>query len=188
MAKKVPKGTQPSFPVDMYAEHRRLEFTNNLLAEEARLAKDSLKVALDKLGFDWSPASRDYSIMRSVLAVASLPEVERSLALSEERRVESLQTIIQLRRSVEQLLLDRDEILTALTRQVPTVSYRCVYLGQYAVVIDTELGSACWFIEPKSTDRFQHLEERTAPSRVLTEQERTAALVMLTLASPDLSG
>lgn len=185
MANKAPTGAQPSRPSDLYSAKLRLEFTNELLMEEARLAKDALKVALDKLGFDWNPASRDYSIMRSVLAVTALPEVEKLLARSEERRAEALHTIVQLRRSVEQVLQDRDEVLVALTHQVPGTSYRCNYLEQDAVVIETELGNACWFIEPEVTGQFQHLAEREPPAQVLSQKERTAALLLLTLSSGD---
>lgn len=186
MARTTPTGAQFARPpTDLYMENRRLELANDLLAEEARLAKDALKVVLDKLGFDWNPASRDYSIMRSILSVTPLPEVEKLLSRSEERRVESLHTIVQLRRTVEQVIHDRDEVLVALTHQVPKDSYRCTYLEQYAVVIETELGNACWFIEPEAFSQFHYLDERQPPEQVLSKCERTAALVLLAMSGAD---
>lgn len=179
MANSIADGARYSTAAQLLQQLQRLEHTNTMLAEEARLAKDALKAALDKLGFDWSPASRDYSILCKVLAVASLPEVEQSLQRSEERRVSALQTIVQLRHAVTDVMKERNDVLLALVRQCPTISYRCRYLDNDAIVIETGMGAACWFIDPTISHAFEFLEERPAPDQILEKHERPMALTML---------
>lgn len=179
MAQAISQGTSSSCAAQLFKDLQILEHTNTLLSEEAGIAKAALKTALDKLGFDWSPASRDYSIMRRVLSVASLPELEESLQLSEERRVSALHSIVQLRNSVTDLMGDRNEILAALAKQFISQSYRCRHLEKPAIAIWSELGTALWFIEQADEHLFDFLPLREVPSRILTDSERKLALSFL---------
>jgi hypothetical protein len=179
MANTMADGAKYSTAAQLLKQLKRLEHTNTMLAEEARLAKDALRSALDKLGFDWSPASRDYTILCEVLAVASLPEVERSLQHSEERRVKALQTIVQLRHAVSDVMKERNDVLLALVRHCSGSCYRCTYTGHSAVVIETDMGNACWFVETNAFSAFEFLTERPAPIKILAKHERSLALAVM---------
>jgi hypothetical protein len=161
---------------NLFNEVKRLEYTNGMLRDEASYAKEALKAALDKLGFDWSPASRDYSIMQRVLEAASLPEVEASLQRSEELRTRANHTILQLRQAVRLLVRDRDSLLLAFVNSFADKTYRCNYMGDFAVIVETDVGNLCWFIDEDSTALFEDLPLRDTPQSVLSEHERAALM------------
>ncbi|MDK1290174.1 hypothetical protein [Pseudoalteromonas umbrosa] len=161
---------------NLFAEVKRLEYTNTMLSDEASYAKAALKTALDKLGFDWSPASRDYSIMQRVLEVTSLPEVQSSLQQSEELRTQANHTILQLRQTTSLLVRDRDCLLLALTQRFKDQAYRCDYMGEFAVIIEAEVGNFCWFIDKESMALFTDLTKKSAPSQILSKHERASLL------------
>lgn len=164
---------------NLFNEVKRLEYTNGMLRDEASYAKEALKTTLDKLGFDWSPASRDYSIMQRVLEAASLPEVEASLQRSEELRTRANHTILNLRQAVTLLVRDRDSLLLAFIKRFEDKAYRCEYMGDFAVIIASEVGNFCWFIDEDSTAIFEDLPLRDAPNKVLSKHERAALLPVL---------
>lgn len=161
---------------NLFKEVKRLEYTNGMLRDEASYAKEALKAALDKLGFDWSPASRDYSIMQRVLEAASLPEVEASLQRSEELRTRANHTILQLRQAVNLLVRDRDSLLLKFIKSFSGSAYRCEYMGDFAVIVETEVGNFCWFIDDGSTALFEYLPQKDTPKTVLSEHERAALM------------
>ncbi len=161
---------------NLFNEVKRLEYTNGMLRDEASYAKEALKAALDKLGFDWSPASRDYSIMQRVLEAASLPEVEASLQRSEELRTRANHTILNLRQAVTLLVRDRDSLLLALIKRFEDNAFRCEYMGDFAVIIESEVGNFCWFIDDDSTVPFENLPRKDAPNTVLSKHERAALI------------
>ncbi|MCP4526646.1 MAG: hypothetical protein GY833_12145 [Aestuariibacter sp.] len=174
-----PSNVGLSNAANLFNEVKRLEYTNGMLRDEASYAKEALKAALDKLGFDWSPASRDYSIMQRVLEAASLPEVEASLQRSEELRTRANHTILQLRQAVTLLVRDRDSLLLEFIKRFEDKAYRCEYMGDFAVIVESEVGNFCWFIDDESTALFESLPLRDTPSTVLSEHERSALINLL---------
>lgn len=142
---------------DIVKEQQRLRFTNELLAEEVRLAKDALSTALDKLGLNWSPRSRDYSVLHDILGTLPLASYEQALTASESQRIELLNRHVKLKQSFEEQSREKNDLLIAFTYAHQEACYLCEYHHRLALIVETELGNACWFLQAETKSAFAHL-------------------------------